>query len=38
MLYTTAKRKLEFRAKMDPWGDSYTQDATQQSLQEVRLL
>ncbi|KAL1926334.1 hypothetical protein VTP01DRAFT_5855 [Rhizomucor pusillus] len=35
MLYTTAKKKLEFRAKMDPWGDEYTNDATEQSLQEV---
>lgn len=37
MLYTTTKKKLEFRAKMDPWGDEYTNDATEQSLQEVNI-
>ncbi|KAI9322804.1 ATP dependent DNA ligase domain-containing protein [Dichotomocladium elegans] len=34
MLYTTEKTKKAFEMEMDPWGDSYTQDATEKSLKE----
>lgn len=35
MKYTTKKTEDTFRASIDKWGDSYLQDATEQSLREV---
>jgi hypothetical protein len=35
MLFTTQRTEQEFLLKMDPYGDSYTEDATDQSLKEV---
>ncbi|KAI8338401.1 ATP dependent DNA ligase domain-containing protein [Chlamydoabsidia padenii] len=35
MLFTTAKTEQEFRLKLDPYGDFYMIDATDQSLKEI---
>ncbi|KAL1919805.1 uncharacterized protein VTP21DRAFT_1736 [Calcarisporiella thermophila] len=35
MLHVTDKRQSEFRKQLDPWGDSYTEDLTVESLREI---
>lgn len=36
MKYTTKRTEDAFSASIDKWGDSYMQDATEQSLREVK--
>ena len=38
MLHTTEETKASFREEMDRWGDLYIQDATEQSLRDVRFI